>query len=280
MLQALREKAAKKRHHHGAAIYFQRYWRLHVRGQYNRARTLRHEGPSRSTTSPTLARIGTLSKRRSSADDASSVGKTRGGEIRRASTGSVGPNRAMSRGLSKLGRGGAVLSGALSEAEVLANAVLQQQETPDLQKQLMQWRLGRARKEMRFARMLSRDLEAEGRLASVEAAGRKLSEIERARTQRRAARLQDENATLQKDLVAMGAAAAELKGKLDGMRARLHVPQHVVAGVAKTAERNELRMQRLARAVADLRADAAALIKAEEAAGSPEPRPRRRSFGF
>ena len=39
-------------------------------------------------------------------------------------------------------------------------------------------------------------------------------------------------------------------------------------------------MQRLARAVADLRADAAALIKAEEAAASPEPKPRRRSFGF
>ena len=78
----------------------------------------------------------------------------------------------------------------------------------------------------------------------------------------------------------MGAAAAELKGKLDGMRSRLHVPQHVVAGVAKTAERNELRMQRLARAVADLRADAAALIKAEEAAASPEQKPRRRSFGF
>ena len=55
--------------------------------------------------------------------------------------------------------------------------------------------------------------------------------------------------------------------------------QHVVAGVAKTAERNELRMQRLARAVADLRADAAALIKAD-AAASPEQKPRRRSFGF
>ena len=79
--------------------------------------------------------MGTLNKRRSSADDASSVAKPKGGEIRRASTGAVGPNRAMSRGLSKLGRGGAVLSGALSEAEVLANAVLQQQETPDLQKQ-------------------------------------------------------------------------------------------------------------------------------------------------
>ena len=108
MLQALREKAAKKRHHHGAAIYFQRYWRLHVRGQYNRARTLRHEGPSRSTTSPVRQRENAPQDRRT--------------RLLRRLLGGAARSRLAVRGGHRLSAGGGGVNGCCVGVGVAASA--------------------------------------------------------------------------------------------------------------------------------------------------------------